>query len=453
MANLYVRSTDGNDADNGSSWALADATITGADAAPDAAGDTIWLSQVHAESTAGNINVDFAGTEASPTKLLCGNDAAEPPTTLATTATISTSGGAYGVAISGCVYGYGISLISASGGVNSTITLGSGVQDVQTWESCYFKCQGNGTGARLILGSASNQNASQLKFINCDFSINNTTVNAYVTNAHVEWNGGSFVAQSNLPTDLIHFYSTSEGAAVFFNSFDFSALGSTFNLVDTGSVQSGVFRVTNSKLPSSWSGGLYNGTPIGGMTYELINCSAGTTEFYYWYEDLYGEIRDDTGIYITSGYSKTSYGGADVPYSLKLSPSSNANRFFTLRTPWVPVWVSSTGSKTLSIEVAYDSATTLKDYELPLFVSYAGSSGSLYHTIARETTAGEQLIGSGTTLTDTSAAWTGAGGWTNKKTHTLSISVTVNEVGYVYLAVGVGVTTHTVYVNRLVTVS
>jgi hypothetical protein len=58
MANLYVRSTDGNNSDNGTTWALAKATVAGV-AAIDAAGDTIYLSQDHNETTASSVSLSW----------------------------------------------------------------------------------------------------------------------------------------------------------------------------------------------------------------------------------------------------------------------------------------------------------------------------------------------------------------------------------------------------------
>src|SRR3990167_9113060 len=87
----YVRSTDGSDADTGLTWALAKATLVGALAVA-AAGERIWVSQAHAETQASAMTLTSAGTEALPVEILCGNDAAEPPTALATTATVTTTG-------------------------------------------------------------------------------------------------------------------------------------------------------------------------------------------------------------------------------------------------------------------------------------------------------------------------------------------------------------------------
>ena len=116
MAVRYVRSTDGSDADNGTTWALAKATLTGV-AAIDTAGDTLWVSDNHAESTASAVSLALAGTAASPTRVVCGDDAAEPPTAVATTGTVTTTGNSTITLFSGGGYGYvyGLSFIAGSG--------------------------------------------------------------------------------------------------------------------------------------------------------------------------------------------------------------------------------------------------------------------------------------------------------------------------------------------------
>ena len=63
MATYYVRSTDGNNADTGLTWALAEADLH----TPTwAAGDTVYVSQAHAQSTAAAITIDLNGTLAAP---------------------------------------------------------------------------------------------------------------------------------------------------------------------------------------------------------------------------------------------------------------------------------------------------------------------------------------------------------------------------------------------------
>ena len=70
MAELFLRSTDGTDSDDGSTWALAKGTLTGAFAAA-SAGDTIYVSDNHAESQSAEMTLTSPGTNAAPVKVLC----------------------------------------------------------------------------------------------------------------------------------------------------------------------------------------------------------------------------------------------------------------------------------------------------------------------------------------------------------------------------------------------
>src|SRR3990167_657368 len=103
---FYVRSSDGDNLSDGLSWTNAKATLVGA-LATAAAGERIWVSQAHAETQASAMTLTSAGIPGSPIEILCGNDAAEPPTALATTATVTTTG-ASGITIDGSLYCYGV---------------------------------------------------------------------------------------------------------------------------------------------------------------------------------------------------------------------------------------------------------------------------------------------------------------------------------------------------------
>ena len=92
MATVYVDSNAGGAAD-GTSWT--DAFLTLAAALSDAgttAGSRVWVAENHAETQASIMTLTSKGTAASPIEILCGDSAAEPPTALATTGTITTTG-------------------------------------------------------------------------------------------------------------------------------------------------------------------------------------------------------------------------------------------------------------------------------------------------------------------------------------------------------------------------
>lgn len=65
----YVRSSDGDDVDDGLSWANAKATF-GAAVALAAAGERIYVDDDHQETLAGDTTYTFAGTEGNPVKVI-----------------------------------------------------------------------------------------------------------------------------------------------------------------------------------------------------------------------------------------------------------------------------------------------------------------------------------------------------------------------------------------------
>lgn len=91
MTDYYVRSTDGNDSDNGLTWATAKATLYEA-ANTAAIGDTIYVSNAHSETTTWTAYGQVGKIISPPYKsrIICVDDTSgEPPTTLANTATVN----------------------------------------------------------------------------------------------------------------------------------------------------------------------------------------------------------------------------------------------------------------------------------------------------------------------------------------------------------------------------
>src|SRR3990167_1200992 len=146
----YVRSTDGSDASDGLTWANAKATLAGALAVA-AAGERIWVSQAHAETQASAMTLTSAGTAASPVEILCGNDAAEPPTALATTATISTTGVNNLTCGAGFAFVYGITFSVASAASLGIFQVNVN-NSVWSFESCTLKLNTTSNSATLTLG-------------------------------------------------------------------------------------------------------------------------------------------------------------------------------------------------------------------------------------------------------------------------------------------------------------
>lgn len=412
--------------------------------------DRLFAASTHADpgwpATPAFISV---GTNTALAAILSVDASAAPPTALSAGASIGHAGGP--VDVRGNAYCYGVDFFAQSGaGVPYLYLFKTNTDGLQVIDSCVVRNGGTATTGYLIIGKSD-------AAYDAITTVINTTVKLIATGQKislvgVNWHGGGLAAGSSAVTTLFSGGTSPTTKPSLVTGFDASLASASVNLVAT--LNSCKLKMVNMKLPASWTGALAAGYPYVDGVIELINSISGTSYIIYRSVSGQGDIVDDTGIYLTTGYSKTKdLSNADVPYSLKISPRSTyVSRNAPLWTPKIPVWISSTGSKTLAIKVAYDSATALKDYELPILVTYAGTASSSHHSVAQSTTPTVQALGAGTSLTDTAEAWTGTSGWTNKKTHTISVTVTVNTVGYVYLQLGLA-NTQVVYVNRDVTVS
>lgn len=439
MADIYVRSTDGSNADSGATWALAKADLTGA-AAIDAAGDTIWLSQSHAESTAGAVSIALAGTPASPVRVLCGNDAAAPPTALASTASVTTTG-ANTLAISGSAYFYGVNFT-----VGSTITLNNGsASNTQTYENCSFYLTNNGSAGQFRM-CASNNATFTTTLINPVLRFTNAN-NYWAGNGALYVRGGSFHASTATPTSLLRFDTDRSNSRIEIDGMDFSNLASTVNLFAGGasSVASGRAVLRNCRLPASWSGGLLSSAPAApGQRYEMWNCDSADTNYRVWIEEYAGSIKHNTAIY-RDGFS----GGTKHSYVF----ASTANASY----PAVPLTGpdffadnSTTGSSvTATVEVVTDGVT-LKDDEAWLEVMYMGTSGVPLGTWVRDCKA--DVLATAANQTTSTESWTTTGLASPVK-QKLSVTFTPQEAGYVIGRVMLAKASTTVYVDPQLTLT
>lgn len=455
MANIYVRSTDGSDADNGSTWALAKAKLAGADAI-DAAGDTIFLSQAHAESTAASITIALAGTVTSPSKIVAANDAAEPPTAVST-ASVTVTGG-NNITLTGSFYAKGVAFncgTGATGGVRINVSNSASAGNRQVYEDCDFNIPETGVGNLLRIGNAAPVNADA-EFINCRFKVgvNSTQIQ---TIARTRITGGSWISGTTTPTTI---FTTILGGPcdLLVENHDFSNLGAAVNLMSGGAVAThgrAIFR--NCKLPTSWSGLLWSSTPTNpGLRAEMYNCDNADTNYKLWVEDYAGSTRSETTIVRTGGASDGTTG-----LSWKMVSSANAEYpTIKLESPEIMQWNSTLSSVTATVEIVHDTnvaggqgagtGSRFQDDEIWLEVRYLGTSGFPLGTWIRDCKA--DVLANAADQTDSSEAWTTTGLTTPQK-QKLSVTFTPAEVGYIVARVVVAKASKTIYVCPKLTVA
>ena len=439
MADIYVRSTDGSDSDNGSTWALAKATLVGA-AAIDTAGDTIYLSQSHAES-GGAVVAAFAGTMANPVKIIAGNDSAEPPIAVSAASLISSSS----ITLSGSYYLYGLTLQSAT----SILPANQSASNSVTLDHCSLITTGTTGGGFFSIGSANNITQKAV-LLDCTYKFSGSSNIGCATAGVVEIKGGSFVSGTSTPSAGIFgtvAASDRTGAQLLIDGLDMTNLASTVSIFRTF-ISPGLFQIRNSKLPASWSGSLCNATPLAtGQRFEMHNCDSGDTNYRLWVQEYSGSIKTETTLVRTGGASDGTTG-----YSLVMATTANANASVApLVSPEVSIWNDTTGgSKTVTVEILHDSATNLTDGEIWLEVQYLGTSGAPLGSFISDAKA--DILATAADQSASSETWTTTG-MSNPNTQKLSVTFTPQEKGYIQAKVYLAKASKTVYVDPKLTVA
>lgn len=434
MANLYVRSTDGSDADNGSTWALGKATLAGA-AAIDAAGDTIYASQAHSESTAAAVTWAFAGMQASPTKLLGGNDAAEPPTTSGTF-TVNVTG-SNALTVSGHLYCRGAIINIGSGSASSAATMNMNNSTAyQIWDIPVISFLSTSTGVTFKT-NASAGGASHTCMLSPTISFQNSSQKYEQGRGRLEVIGGSTTGGT---TTLFADGGSGDTCLVTFVNHDLSGCASTLNLVPGSTVRAGLYQFIDCKMPASWTGSPISGTAGLGQRVEMYRCTAS---YSVWVQDQFGQQKTDTGVYLNSGASDgTTNNSHKVITTADAEFPLNVFRTCPIDLPYNTTTGSST---TLNVELVFDSATGLTDKDVWVDVFYKGTSGGTVGSIA--TSEISDILGTAANLTSSTASWTGTSGFTNEKKRKISVSYTPQVAGSYYFILNVAKASTTLYFN------
>lgn len=439
---LYVRSTDGNNTDNGSTWALAKATLAGA-AAVDVAGDTIYVADGHAESNGASQSIALAGTLASPVNVICVNDTGDPatPTASATTATCTTTG-AFGFTFSGTGYIYGIGFYAGTGtsGNSNAGDIGvnrSGTSGTQVFEKCAFVLGINNANQDIKVGPTADNVATATTWKNCDVRFAHVDQRIVVSRCTFVWEGGALLSGGTSPGTLFAFTS-GHVSSCFLSGLDLTNASSSMNIFQAGIHGRRVIR--NSKLPDNWTGGLTSGTMVSGERCEMYNCDSADTNYRVWIEDYAGDLYSETTIVRSGGATD-----GTTPIAWKVVTSAGAE--FPLPAfdcPEIVRWNETTGSAiTVEVEVLTDNVT-LKDDEAWLEVQYLGTSGRPLSSFVSDRKA--EVVASGENQTTSTATWTTTGLTTPTK-QKLSVTFTPQEKGFIHAVVKLAKASTTVYVD------
>jgi hypothetical protein len=439
VADYYVRSTDGDNADSGATWALAKADLH----TPTwAAGDRIFVSQVHAQTTGASITIALNGTAASPTQILGVDDAAEPPTSLSTAPSVTTTG-AFSITVSGSCYVEGLNFFVGTGASgNQILTMGSNVNGIfQRYRNCTFQVTSTDSDGQVRVGVNGSNQPSVVEWHNCHVKFSQASQGVYFADGSLFWSGGSVLSGSTGITALFNSI-VGDTSMVFAEDLDLSNCATTMNIFGGGAkFRRGVIR--NCRLPASWSGSLGS---VGNPAYrlEMHNCDSADTNYRLWIEDYYGSIRSETVIVRTGGASDGTttlawkmVTGADVEFPA-----------LRLYSPEIVVWNDTVGSAvTVTIHIVHDSQGAgsggrLRDDEVCVEVSYLGTSG---YPQGSNISDAKVLLASAANQTDSTETWTTTG-LTSPVKQQLEVTFTPQEKGFLHIHVVGLAASKTIYI-------
>ena len=301
MTDYYVRSGDGSDADSGVTWALAKSTLAGALAIA-APGDRIFVSQAHAETQATALTLTSPGTAANPAQILCGDDSAAPPTALATTATISTTGTS-NITFGGFASCYGITFVCGSGAGSPSVAFSDGNAFGWALEACSVQIGASGSSATINLGTnSSTPDDALLEWTNVTVSFANAGQRLVPRASRFVWRSTAGALLGTLPTTLLIPTNTPYATAVI-QAVDLSALTSGKSLVSMANATGQRFVFISCKLGSGVA--LVTGTHVGpgGVVVEAYNCDSADTNYRNERYEYQGFVVTVTDIVRSSGAS------------------------------------------------------------------------------------------------------------------------------------------------------
>lgn len=404
MAVVYLRSSDGNDADSGATWALAKATLASALTAA-GAGGTVYMSSSHSESGTG-ATLTSPGTAAAPVLVLSVDDTGdpEPPTAMAAGGKVAITGNGNTMDFSGFAHVHGV-IFELTSGNNVKFNFTSSSAWYWHVVDGAFEIDSTHTGAGMQVGAISGAVDGQWLILeNTDIHFGNVSQTITIS-AALHWHGGSLNAGTAVPTTL--FTPTSTRASVFahIHGVDLSQAGSGKNLINVSGAVYADFSFETCKLGSSVS--ITTGTinSQGAVRTRLTNCDSADTNYRYERMTYQGSIYQETTIVRSGGASD-----GTTSMSREMVTNANAKLVDPLVSDPIIIWNETIGSSvTVTIETVTDNVT-LTDKEAWVEVEYLGTSGFPLASVADDRASDDNAyLGSGTNQTSSSATWTTTG--------------------------------------------
>ncbi len=378
MADIYLDSVTGSDSDDGSTRALAVATLQ--DAVTKAGNDgRVFADDGHAETSASGtvitleelanpvtiVSVDFAGTaDPNPPVEADVSPGAKLTTTGNSSITINNSG-----------YIRGFTFDMAVGAVSGApiLSINPKIGNQQYYEDCKFQIGPRSNSfLRMFISDGTSQTVTwkscMVKFGHADQDI------VLDQGAFFLWEGGGEETGST-DVDKLFALGSESSAHLSLIGVDLSGMKSTFDLLTGGAANNSTyFFFRNCKMPSSWTGSLFDTAPTRpGARGLMVNCDDGDTNYRLWLEDWLGVVRDETTVYRSGGASD---GTTSISHKYTTTAAASFLTPFRGHAIESEANFDDIGSGlTATLHYMHDGANALKTKEIWGRVEYLGTSG------------------------------------------------------------------------------
>jgi hypothetical protein len=443
---VYVSSVDGSDADNGSTWALANATITGGLAdATDGTFNFIYVDSAHSASPSAAIT--YTGTSGSFTAIISVDRNGSTTTghngwLAGADETVGNNNAAFtigGGTASHKLFLFGLTLSGNSGasGGNTLALVGTtGSVGVElAARSCTFSTPGNGATRIFIGPPAGTTNNTQL-----------VRLESCVLTTHQNTAAGIQIRKANVTmVGCTHTFAGATKAAVLFDFIQGTAPTLTILDSDLSGFDAGnYFDVTNIQGPVTLvnvkrhaTPGLKTGTwadNSGSIT--IIDADGG-----FEYCNRLGTLTESASVYANNGFTRL---GTNYSWQIVTTAACSEQEPFV--TPWAMRPSDDTAEIDVGFEIVHDSATDVHNRNLWPEIEYV-SAASL-GTLSSGRNA-EPFDGTAVDWTNTATTWTGTGGMTNSNEQGVYRTFTPFAGSLLRGRLAVGEASKTLYVDPL----
>ncbi|WP_434723106.1 hypothetical protein [Mesorhizobium sp. RIZ17] len=430
MTLRYVRSGAAG-AGTGADWANAYVTLAAALTAS-AAGDTIYVSDDHAETSASAIALTSPGTVTAPVKVICVDHAGSVPPVSAdirTTATVTTTGSA---AIS---FRTANSITDYEGIIFSSGTTGTGTFDLSVNGGITLKFR----NCALRMGSAggglmTTPSGGRVELENTTLQFNSTGQYIYVQ-GEVIWRGGS-ITGSTFPTTLFNPANNSTGYLEV-EGVDLSAIAGT--IIGSNSSQALIARLMDCKINASAT---VAATPNRRGFIDYLRLDSGGTNYKHGRVAFAGAQTEETTIVLTGGASD-----GTTAISWKIITTANSTELFPFESQPIAIWNDTVGSPvTATIQGIWGGGAVPNNDDIWVDVEYLGASGSPLGSFVSN--------GKATILASNAALSAGAGTWGGSTTKfALAVTFTPQQKGYIFARVKAAKASSTFYIDPKIVLS